>query len=214
VQSRNGGIIVGRYHPLSLYRLGSKSLIALACALLLLIFISSQSADVFAQTKQSGDEQADKVFQLTSTAFEADGAIPVKYSCAGANISPGLTWTDPPTGTQSYVLIVDDPDASAATPAVHWLVYAIPAMQRGLEENTLRKATLPNNVKQGKNSAGKVGYGGPCPDPGKVHHYFFKLYALDYTPDLKAKMKITDVEAALKDHVLAKSELIGRFQHE
>jgi Raf kinase inhibitor-like YbhB/YbcL family protein len=163
---------------------------------------------------QSAAKKSDQPFQLTSTAFEADGAIPAKYTCAGANVSPALAWTEPPPGTQSFVLVVDDPDAPAATPPVHWLVYAIPAMQRGLQEATLRKATLPNNVKQGKNSAGKVGYGGPCPDPGKVHHYFFKLYALDYTPDLKAKMKIADVEAALKDHVLAKSELIGRFQHE
>jgi Raf kinase inhibitor-like YbhB/YbcL family protein len=207
---------VGRYHPSSRYRHRSKSLIAsaFAFALFSLLVTPSRSADVFAQARQSGDKQPDKAFKLTSTAFEADGAIPAKYACTGANVSPALAWTDPPQGTQSYVLIVDDPDASAATPAVHWLVYDIPAMQRGLEENTLRKATLPNNVKQGKNSAGKVGYGGPCPDPGKVHHYFFKLYALDYTPDLKAKMKIADVEAALKDHVLSKSELIGRFQHE
>jgi phosphatidylethanolamine-binding protein (PEBP) family uncharacterized protein len=69
-------------------------------------------------------------------------------------------------------------------------------------------------VRQGKNIAGKVGYGGPCPDPGKVHHYFFKLYALDYTPDLKGKEKIADVEAIIRDHVLGTAELIGRFQRE
>jgi hypothetical protein len=97
---------------------------------------------------------------------------------------------------------------------VHWLIYAIPATQRSLPESTPKKPALPNGSRQGKNSAGKVGYGGPCPDPGKVHHYFFKFYALDYTPDLKPKMKVADVEAALKDHVLAKSELIGRFQKE
>jgi Raf kinase inhibitor-like YbhB/YbcL family protein len=172
------------------------------------LFISIFPSPLQAQSApQAAAKKSDQPFQLTSTAFEPDGAIPVKYSCADANISPALAWTDPPAGTQSYVLIVDDP-------AVHWLVYAIPAMQRGLPENTLRKATLPNSVRQGKNSAGKVGYGGPCPDPGQLHHYFFKLYALDYLPDLKAKAKVADVEAAIRDHVLAKSELIGRYQRE
>lgn len=179
------------------------------------LFISVLPSPLQAQSApQAAAKKSAQPFELTSTAFEPDGAIPVKYSCAGANISPALAWTDPPAGSQSYVLIVDDPDASAANPAVHWLVYAIPAMQRGLPENTLRKATLPNDVKQGKNSAGKVGYGGPCPDPGKVHHYFFKLYALDYLPDLKAKGQVAEIQAAIKDHVLAKAELIGRYQRE
>jgi Raf kinase inhibitor-like YbhB/YbcL family protein len=198
---------MGQKIPTTVFHGNRRTFIFLSFA----FFLLAHQPSVFSQ---SVAKKTDQAFQLTSTAFEADGAIPVKYSCSGANISPGLAWTDPPAGTKSYILIVDDPDASAATPAVHWLVYDIPPMQRGLEENTLRKATLPNNVKQGKNSAGKVGYGGPCPDPGKVHHYFFKFYALDYAPDLKPKMKITDVEAALKDHVLAKSELIGRFQKE
>jgi Raf kinase inhibitor-like YbhB/YbcL family protein len=198
---------MGQKIPTTVFHGNRRTFIFLSFA----FFLFAHQPSVFSQ---SVAKKTDQAFQITSTAFEADGAIPVKYSCSGANISPGLTWTDPPAGTKSYILIVDDPDASAATPAVHWLVYDIPAMQRGLEENTLRKATLPNNVKQGKNSTGKVGYGGPCPDPGKVHHYFFKFYALDYAPDLKPKLKIADVEAALKDHVLAKSELIGRFQKE
>jgi Phosphatidylethanolamine-binding protein len=97
------------------------------------LFISIFPSPLQAQSApQAAAKKSDQPFQLTSTAFEPDGAIPVKYSCADANISPALAWTDPPAGTQSYVLIVDDPDASAASPAVHWLVYAIPAMQRGL----------------------------------------------------------------------------------
>jgi Raf kinase inhibitor-like YbhB/YbcL family protein len=196
------------------YRGNSYPLLALFVTAVLLAFGSSQSLNALAQASQTAARQSDKGFHLTSAAFEADAAIPARFSCSGANLSPALAWTDPPAGTRSFALIVDDPDAPSATPVVHWLIYDIPAMQRGLEENTLRKATLPNNVKQGKNTAGKIGYGGPCPDPGKVHHYFFKLYALDYTPDLRPKLKIADVEAALKDHVLAKSELIGRFQRE
>jgi Raf kinase inhibitor-like YbhB/YbcL family protein len=193
----------------------SKALFLLGFSFLLFILVSGKSISALPQAAQSATKTAAAPgFQLTSTAFDPDGAIPVKYACNGANVSPGLAWTEPPAGTQSFVLIVDDPDAATATPVVHWLVYAIPAMQRGLQEGTLRKGTLPNAVKQGKNSAGKTGYSGPCPDPGKVHHYFFKLYALDYTPDLKGKEKIADVEAVIRDHVLGTAELIGRFQRE
>jgi Raf kinase inhibitor-like YbhB/YbcL family protein len=193
----------------------SNAVFLLGYSFLIFILVSAQSVGAWAQSLQSATKtQPAPGFQLTSTAFEPDGAIPVKYACDGANVSPGLAWTEPPAGTQSFVLIVDDPDAAAATPVVHWLVYAIPAMQRGLQEGTLKKGTLPNAVKQGKNSAGKVGYSGPCPEPGKVHHYFFKLYALDYTPDLKGKEKIADVEAVIRDHVLGTAELIGRFQRE
>ncbi len=205
---------MGQKIHISTRLLNSRSFFTLRFACLLLVAIVSQSVSVLAQSTPAPKPQSTQGFQLTSTAFEPDGAIPVKYACNGANVSPGLSWTEPPAGTQSFVLIVDDPDAATATPAVHWLVYAIPAMQRGLQEGTLKKGTLPNAVKQGKNSAGKVGYGGPCSDPGKVHHYFFKLYALDYTPDLKGKEKIADVEAVIRDHVLGTAELIGRFQRE
>ena len=191
-----------------------KGLIRPALAAFLAVFIASQTQNAAAQSHEAPAKQAGKEFKLTSTAFEPDGAIPVKYACLGANVSPALNWTDPPAGTQSFALIVDDPDASSATPAVHWLIYTIPATQRARAENTPKKATLTDGSRQGKNTAGKLGYSGPCPDPGKLHHYFFKLYALDYIPDLKAKAKIADVEAAIKDHVLAKSELIGRYQRE
>ena len=188
--------------------------VALAILLFAVPSFRTPRAEATPQSQHAQPKPAQKEFQLTSTAFEPDGAIPVKYACIGANISPALAWTDPPAGTQSFALVVDDPDAASTTPAVHWLIYAIPSLHRALAENTLKKATLPDGTRQGKNSAGKVGYGGPCPDPGKLHHYFFKLYALDYVPDLKAKAKIVDVEAAIKGHVLAKTELIGRYQRE
>ena len=188
--------------------------VALAILLFAVSAFQTRRAQAAPQAQEATPKKIQKEFQLTSTAFEPDGAIPVKYACIGANISPALAWTDPPAGTQSFALVVDDPDAASTTPAVHWLIYAIPSLHRALAENTLKKATLPDGTRQGKNSAGKVGYGGPCPDPGKLHHYFFKLYALDYVPDLKAKAKIVDVEAAIKGHVLAKTELIGRYQRE
>jgi Raf kinase inhibitor-like YbhB/YbcL family protein len=167
-----------------------------------------------ASGQQSADNKSDHAFTLTSTGFESDGAIPATFACTGANASPALFWTDPPAGTESFVLVVDDPDVPSGTAAIHWTIYDIPGSARSLAEALPRKGKLPDGSRQGKNVAGKIGYSGPCPDPGKVHHYFFNLYALDYTPDLKAKVKFADVEAALKGHVLAKTELIGRFERQ
>jgi Raf kinase inhibitor-like YbhB/YbcL family protein len=205
---------VNRNLRFNLIALGPRHKLTRGLAIVLLAVLARQTRNAAAQAQQATTKQTAKEWQLTSTAFEADGAIPVKYACVGANVSPALTWTDPPAGTQSLALVVDDPDAPSATPAVHWLIYAIPATQRSLAENAAKKPTLPDGSRQGKNTAGKIGYSGPCPDPGKLHHYFFKLYALDYVPDLKPKAKIADVEASLKGHVLAKSELIGRYQRE
>jgi Raf kinase inhibitor-like YbhB/YbcL family protein len=198
----------------SALRSARPALAVLAAILFAILAFQAQRAEATPQSQHAQPKPAQKEFQLTSTAFEPDGAIPVKYACIGANISPALAWTDPPAATQSFALLVDDPDAAGNTPAVHWLIYAIPSLHRALAENTLKKPSLPDGTRQGRNSAGKVGYGGPCPDPGKLHHYFFKLYALDYVPDLKSKAKIADVEAAIKGHVLAKAELIGRYQRE
>ncbi len=167
-----------------------------------------------AAQSQAPAAKPETAFQLSSTSFNADSAIPLKYACSGANVSPALAWTAAPANTQSFVLIVDDPDAPSATPAAHWLIYGIPATQRSLAEDTAKKATLPGGARQGKNYAGKIGYSGPCPDPGRVHHYFFKLYALDYMPDLKPKAKMEEVQAAVKGHATAEAELIGRFQRE
>lgn len=190
-------------------------LIALVTIVILaLICGPSQLVRAMSNSQKTAEEINAPAFQISSSAFEADSAIPSKYSCSGGNVSPALAWTEPPAGTQSFALIVDDPDASAATPAVHWLVYAIPASTRSLPEGVGAKSTLPDKSRQGKNSAGKVGYRGPCPDPGKVHHYFFKLFALDYLPKLKAKSDIAGVESAIKDHTLGTAELIGRFQRE
>jgi Raf kinase inhibitor-like YbhB/YbcL family protein len=214
VQQKFGGERMGQIAEIRRQKYAFLAALTLVAALSASSLFAAGHAFAAARHSQAPQAKSEKPFQLTSTAFEPDSAIPVKYACIGANGSPALAWTDPPAGTQSFALIVDDPDASSATPAVHWLIYAIPSSQRSLAENTPKKPTLPDGSRQGKNTAGKVGYSGPCPDPGKLHHYFFKLYALDYIPDLKAKGKVVDVEAAIKDHVLAKSELIGRYQRE
>ena len=141
---------------------------------------------------------------LTSDAFATGQSIPAKYSCVGTNISPALAWNEPPAGTKSFALIVDDPDAPAGT-WVHWVLYNIPANTHNLPENTdLRGLSV------GKNSSGNMRYDGPCP-PNGTHRYFFKLYALDSTFSLSPGATKEQVLNAMQDHILAQGELMGTF---
>ena len=166
-----------------------------------------------AVAQSAAPKPAEAKLQLTSSTFEADSALPAKYTCDGTDVSPALAWNEPPGGTQSFALEVDDPDVPTKT-AIHWLIYDLPAAMRALPEGIPTKAKLPDGSLQGKNVTGKIGYTGPCPERGgAAHHYFFKLYALDYKTGLKPKAKDADVEKAIKGHILAQAELIARFQH-
>ena len=161
-----------------------------------------------AQQKETGP-----VLKLTSLSFDADGDIPVKYSCDGTNVSPALAWTDAPAATRSFALIMDDPDTPKGA-VTHWLIYDLPAGMRSLPEGVPTSKKLADGSLQGKNVLGKSGYTGPCPEKGgPAHHYFFKLYALDAKTNLKPNAKKEELEAAMKGHILAKAELIGRFKH-
>ena len=151
---------------------------------------------------------------LTSTAFEDQGAIPRRYTCEGDDVSPALAWSDAPDGTQSFVLIVDDPDApdpdAPKMTWVHWVLYNIPATADGLAE-AVAPAALPSGTGEGSNDWKRTGYGGPCPPIGR-HRYFHKLYALDVVlPDLGAPTK-AELEPAMEGHVLARVELVGTYQ--
>jgi len=146
---------------------------------------------------------------LNSQAFRPGGMIPAKYTCDGADISPPLTWPDPPAGTKSFALIMDDPDAPVGT-WVHWVIWNIPATARGLEENVPKTASLPNGARQGTNDFKRTGYGGPCP-PSGTHRYFFKLYALGSTLSLSPETTKSVLEDTMRRHILAQSELIGKY---
>ncbi len=141
---------------------------------------------------------------LTSDAFANGQSIPAKYSCVGKNISPALAWNEPPAGTQSFVLILDDPDAPAGT-WVHWVLFNIPVNTRSLQENM-----DTSTMSAGKNSSGNMRYDGPCP-PSGTHRYFFKLYALDSTLSLSPGATKEQVLNATKGHILAQGELMGTF---
>ena len=148
---------------------------------------------------------------LKSDAFVNGQSIPAKYSCIGKNISPGLTWSDPPAGTQSFALIVDDPDAPMGT-WVHWVLYNIPAGLRSLPEDLPIKGKNidPEAIYFGKNSSGNIRYDGPCP-PGGTHRYYFKLFALDTLISLLPGATKEEILKAMDGHILAQGELMGTF---
>jgi len=151
-------------------------------------------------------------FQITTTAFRDGSSIPKRFTCDGPDVSPALSWGDPPAGTRSLAIIADDPDAPAGT-WVHWVLYDLPADTRKLPEGVAKDRELPNGALQGRNDFGKIGYNGPCPPRGSEHRYFFKLYALDSRTGLKAGATKSELERAMKGHVLAQAQLVGKFQH-
>jgi Raf kinase inhibitor-like YbhB/YbcL family protein len=142
--------------------------------------------------------------KITSPAFSMNGLIPSQYTCDGKDVNPPLLIENLPPGTQSLALIVDDPDAPRGT-WVHWVVWNIGPETREITENT-----LPPHALQGMNDFRQQSYGGPCP-PSGTHRYFFKLYALDAKIKLGTGSVKAALEAAIKGHVLAKTELIGRY---
>ena len=152
---------------------------------------------------------------LTSAAFTAGGAIPKRYTCEGDDVSPPFTWRDPPAGTKSLVLIVDDPDApDPAAPKltwVHWVLYDIPVDRRRPARRPLSRRHCPPGTRQGLNDWKRTGYGGPCPPIGR-HRYFHKLYALDTVLGDLGQPTKAKLEAAMKGHVLAQAELVGTYQ--
>ncbi|MEW5960952.1 MAG: YbhB/YbcL family Raf kinase inhibitor-like protein [Chloroflexota bacterium] len=148
---------------------------------------------------------ATMTFQLISGAFSPGQPIPAKYSCDGQDISPPLEWRDPPAGTRSFALIMDDPDAPAGV-WDHWLLFNLPADTRILPE----QATPPAGARPGRNSWGRTSYGGPCPPRG-VHRYFFKLYALATPLELAAGATKKDLLRAMERHILAQAELMGTY---
>lgn len=149
--------------------------------------------------------------RVNSPAFAEGQPIPEKYTCQGRDISPPLKWADAPAQTRSFALVADDPDAAVGT-WVHWVLYDLPPATREVSEDTPRSQFLPGGAKQGINDFRRLGYGGPCPPPGKPHRYFFKLYALDKLLDLKPGASKDEVVKAMAGHVLAEGQLMGTYQ--
>src|SRR5947208_2498627 len=141
-------------------------------------------------------------FRLFSSAFAEGGTIPRLHTCASADVSPSLEWSDAPAGTRSFVLMVDDPDAPKTW--THWVLFDIPANTRTLAQGTRVGVS-------GHNDFGRTGYGGPCPPAGSPHRYYFRLYALDV-----GSLSITEaaprdaIESAMSGHVIGEAQGMGR----
>lgn len=146
-------------------------------------------------------------FSIQSQAFANGDTIPGMFTCDGKDISPSLQWVNIPKNTQSFALIVSDPDAPGGT-FYHWVVYNIPAITEGFAENVKRFSA---GVIEATNSFGNAHYNGPCPPKGKAHHYIFTLYALDSKLDV-TKADATSVLGALENHVIQKTQMVGLYQ--
>jgi len=143
---------------------------------------------------------------ITSPSFQAGGDIPAKFTCNGTNVSSELQIGSVPNEAKSLVLIVDDPDAPRGL-FTHWIVWNIDPKTTRVAENSAPAAGV-----QGTNDFGKRNYGGPCP-PSGTHRYFFKIFALDTKLELKPNARRAELDVAMRGHVLAQGELMGRYSH-
>jgi Raf kinase inhibitor-like YbhB/YbcL family protein len=154
-------------------------------------------------------------FRLTSSSFVHEHEIPKRYTCEGDDVSPPLTWTDPPKGTKGFALIVDDPDApdprAPKRTWVHWVLYDLPAEARSLGEGATR-SSVPLGTVEGLNDWHELGFRGPSPPVG-THRYFFKLHALDTSlEDLGGGASKSALENAMMGHILATATLMGTYR--
>jgi Raf kinase inhibitor-like YbhB/YbcL family protein len=146
---------------------------------------------------------------VSSSAFSAGQPIPPQYTCDGADQSPELSWTAVPDAAKSVAIIVDDPDAPSGT-FTHWILWNIEPGTRTL--GTGGSGGLGGGT-SGTNDFDHVGYSGPCPPKGALHHYHFSVYGLDTKLTLRPTYKRPDLDRAMNGHVIAKGELVGTFQH-
>jgi len=180
-----------------MFRMISKQMIVIGCGVLLLAF--AQAA------------HAEPNIKIRSSVFRPDNDIPKQFTCDGQDISPPVAWRGVPPSAKTIVLIMDDPDAPSGTFG-HWVVYNLPPTVKYLEQNLAKTAAIAGGGEQGHNGAGKDGYKGPCPPPGAVHHYHFRIYALDTALKLDSGATADQVEAAIKDHVVASGEVVGTYK--
>jgi Raf kinase inhibitor-like YbhB/YbcL family protein len=187
----------------------NQPLLRIAPALALAALASCGAGNSAANQSQGGAKVENATLtklQLTSDAFQSGQPIPTQYTCDGADQTPTLHWGEPPAGTKSFALVIDDPDAPSGT-FRHWGVFDIPASARSIGGDQKVGTEVHNDF-------GKPGYGGPCPPKGRgPHHYHFKLFALDTDRlGVPATAKVVDVENAAQKHAIAEGELVGTYE--
>jgi Raf kinase inhibitor-like YbhB/YbcL family protein len=148
---------------------------------------------------------------LTSPAFPHGSRIPAMHTCEGEDLSPALRWSGGPVERRSLALVCDDPDAPRGT-WDHWVLYDLPGDTVELAPGVPPMPELPSGARQGRNSWGKPGYGGPCPPPGNPHRYFFRLYALDIALNLPPGVTKAGLEEVMAGHILGQGMLMGTYQ--
>jgi len=149
--------------------------------------------------------------QLTSSDFNAGGAIPIRFTCEGDNASPEFSWKEAPGETKSFALILHDPDAPRAGGFTHWVLYNIPAEKGGIDPNVPKREEVPGTGTQGRNDSGEIGYMGPCP-PSGTHRYYARLFALDAELRLTPGATHDELTELMEGHVLARAELMGTYR--
>jgi hypothetical protein len=168
---------------------------------------------VFVSCSKSGDKtKQGPALKVKSTAFGQAKSMSDKYTCDGADVSPPLEWENAPKGTKTYAVICETPDAPTGN-WVQWVIYDIPADVTKLPESVAKTGQLDNGAKQGKNDFDQIGYSGPCLPAGE-HRFFFRLYALDGSTNLKAGATKDDLIQAMKGHILADGALMGVYGRE
>ena len=181
--------------------------------------VNAQSIEVIQPEVTPADDQQQRTlpsqevtvinFILTSSSFEHKGKIPVRNTCKAEDISPDLAWKEVPSGTKSFALIVDDPDALTGT-WIHWVYYNIPGDLHELSEGIKNEKQFTDGSRNGTNSWGNIGYNGPCP-PSGTHRYLFKLYAIDTILELSPGATKPELLKSIQGHILGMAELIGTF---
>lgn len=149
------------------------------------------------------------MMQVKSEAFDAEKAIPRKYSQENGNVSPPLTWQGAPANTREFAIICEDPDTPGYQPWIHWLVWGIPGDRTSVREGDV------SSFKEGKNSNGRTEYSGPLPPPGYgEHHYHFRVFALDQHVGLEVGANRDDLLKAMEGHVIDQGDLVGIYRRE
>jgi hypothetical protein len=149
---------------------------------------------------------------VRTTAFPADGAIPRRHTCDGEDLSPAISWSGAPESTREFAIVCDDPDAPGGTFA-HWVIWGIPGTVSSLSEGIRAGNRVPDleSALQGTNGFRVHGYRGPCPPPGKPHHYRFHVYALADRIDLPAGSTVERLRSSMNGHVAAEGEIVGTY---
>ncbi|MGB8028530.1 MAG: YbhB/YbcL family Raf kinase inhibitor-like protein [Terracidiphilus sp.] len=173
----------------------------LVCSSLFLVSCHHDSASTQSTARAS--------LQLDSHSFVAGARFPGRFTCDGADSSPELHWPSPPAGTKSFAIVMSDPDAPADF--THWIAFNLPAGARQLAEGASTHGAMPAGSAEGTNSFGRIGYGGPCPPLGKLHHYVFRIYALDVSLDFGPGASRDQIESAMSGHILAEGQIIGIY---